>query len=76
MYIFDKTDFFETSQLHKVVLIGVSPAIQEQVTKTSGNELQLVLPSDMLLENVMTLLYYIYNGLIKLTLSNVQQIYR
>ncbi|XP_060562718.1 uncharacterized protein LOC132722264 [Ruditapes philippinarum] len=63
-------------RLHKVVLIGVSPAIQEQVTKTSGNELQLVLPSDMLLENVMTLLYYIYNGLIKLTLSNVQQIYR
>ncbi|XP_053384233.1 uncharacterized protein LOC128550100 [Mercenaria mercenaria] len=63
-------------KLHKIVLIGVSPEIQKRVLKTLEPELKLVLPGDMLHENIMTFLYYIYNGLIKLTLENVQQIYR
>ncbi|KAL4225523.1 hypothetical protein ACF0H5_016211 [Mactra antiquata] len=66
----------EEIKLHRLVLMGASPAMCKEMSLRSETELKLVLPKDFITEHVMTFLYYIYHGVLKLSIYNVQQIYR
>ena len=64
------------SQLHKVVLAGVSPEMSARVADCIEPELRLLLPPDITQDNLMTFVSYLYHGRITLNIDNVQQLYR
>lgn len=66
----------EHIKLHKLVLVAASPEVHQRVLRTSDSELNLVLPQDMQYDKVKAFVYYLYHGVIRLDINNIQQLYR
>lgn len=58
------------------MLLAVSVEVQKKVHEINDPEIKLVVPDGISPTNVKTFVYYIYHGEIRLTVENVQPLYR